>query len=141
MCQTAPTVGKQFCFVCVIISLSQNFKKREHLSDILLVIIRTIGRAFYLVPLYFITRVLLRNRQNGSNPQNDIAFHRVVGHVVASENGLNARTIHTSAKLIEIQQNCLSKIHILHDLGSHMESNDTLHGSELVPHWVLGPKN
>ena len=21
-----------------------------------------------------------------------------------------------------------------------MESNDTLHGSELVPHWVLGPK-
>ena len=48
---------------------------------------------------------------------------------------------HTSAKLIEIQQNCLSKIHILHDLGSHMESNDTLHGSELVPHWVLGPKN
>ena len=22
-----------------------------------------------------------------------------------------------------------------------MESNDTLHGSELVPHWVLGPKN
>ena len=50
-------------------------------------------------------------------------------------------TFHTSAKLIEIQQNCLSKIHILHDLGSHMESNDTLHGSELVPHWVLGPKN
>ena len=48
---------------------------------------------------------------------------------------------HTSAKLIEIQQNCLSKIHILHDLGRHMESNDTLHGSELVPHWVLGPKN
>ena len=22
-----------------------------------------------------------------------------------------------------------------------MVSNDTLHGSELVPHWVLGPKN
>ena len=22
-----------------------------------------------------------------------------------------------------------------------MESNDTLHGSKLVPHWVLGPKN
>ena len=22
-----------------------------------------------------------------------------------------------------------------------MESNDTLYGSELVPHWVLGPKN
>ena len=22
-----------------------------------------------------------------------------------------------------------------------MESNDTLHGSELVPHWVLGPQN
>ena len=22
-----------------------------------------------------------------------------------------------------------------------MESNDTLHGSELVPHWELGPKN
>ena len=22
-----------------------------------------------------------------------------------------------------------------------MESNDTLHGSELVPHWVLRPKN
>ena len=48
---------------------------------------------------------------------------------------------HTSAKLIEIHRNCLSKIHILHDLGSHMESNDTLHGSELVLHWVLGPKN
>ena len=51
------------------------------------------------------------------------------------------RFTHTSAKLIEIQQNCLSKIHILHDLGSHMESNDTLHGSELVPHSVLGPKS
>ena len=49
--------------------------------------------------------------------------------------------IHTSAKLIEIQQKCLSKIHGLCDLGSHMESNDTLHGSELVPHSVLGPKN
>ena len=49
--------------------------------------------------------------------------------------------MHTSAKLIEIQQKCLSKTHGLHDLGSHMESNDTLHGSELVPHWVLGPKN
>ena len=22
-----------------------------------------------------------------------------------------------------------------------MESNNSLHGSELVPHWVLGPKN
>ena len=48
---------------------------------------------------------------------------------------------HTSAKLIEIQQKCLSKIHGLRDLGSHMESNDTLHGSELVPHLVLGPKS
>ena len=47
----------------------------------------------------------------------------------------------SSAKLIEIQLKCLSKIHGLHEIGSHMESNDTLHGSELVPHWVLGPKN
>ena len=38
-----------FCFLCVIISLSQNFKRREHLSDICWVIIRTIDRAFYLV--------------------------------------------------------------------------------------------
>ena len=27
------------------------------------------------------------------------------------------------------------------DLGADMESNDTLHVSELVPHCVLGPKN
>ena len=46
---------------------------------------------------------------------------------------------HTSAKLIEVQQKCLS--HGLHDLGSQMESNDTLHGSELVQHWVLVPKS
>ena len=25
--------------------------------------------------------------------------------------------------------------------GTDMESNHTLHGSELGPHWVLGPKN
>ena len=35
----------------------------------------------------------------------------------------------------------LPKIHGLHELGSHMEYNDTLHGSELGSHWVLGPKN
>ena len=28
-----------------------------------------------------------------------------------------------------------------HELGSHRECYDTLHGSELGPHWVLGPKN
>ena len=51
---------------------------------------------------------------------------------------------HTYAKLIEIQKKYLQKIHGLHELGSHMECmecNDTLHGSELGPHWVLGPKN
>ena len=48
---------------------------------------------------------------------------------------------HTYAKLIEIQKIYLQKIHALHELGSHMECNDTLHGSELGPHWVLGPKN
>ena len=47
---------------------------------------------------------------------------------------------HTSAKLIEIQQNFLQGRHGLQELGCQMESNDTLHGSELVPHWVLGPK-
>ena len=49
--------------------------------------------------------------------------------------------MHTSAKLIEIQQKSLQRRHGLHELGSHMESNHTLLGSELVPHWVLGPKN
>ena len=29
---------------------------------------------------------------------------------------------------------------MVHELGSHMECNDTLHGSELGLHWVLGPK-
>ena len=48
---------------------------------------------------------------------------------------------HTSAKLVEIQHKSLQRRHGLHELGSHMESNDTLHGSKLVPHWVLGPKN
>ena len=48
---------------------------------------------------------------------------------------------HTYAKFIEIQKIYLQKIHALHELGSHMECNDTLHGSELGPHWVLGPKN
>ena len=48
---------------------------------------------------------------------------------------------HTSAKLIEIQQKFLQGRHGLHGLRGQMESNDTLHGSELVPHWVLGPKN
>ena len=33
----------------------------------------------------------------------------------------------------------LQKIHGLHELGSCMECNDTLHGSGLGPHWVLGP--
>ena len=50
-------------------------------------------------------------------------------------------TAHTSAKFIEIQQKSLQRRHGLHELWSHMESNDTLHGSGLVPHWVLGPKN
>ena len=27
------------------------------------------------------------------------------------------------------------------DVRGQMESNNSLHGSELVPHWVLGPKN
>ena len=49
--------------------------------------------------------------------------------------------MHTSAKLIEIQKTSLQKIHGLHELGSRMEYNDTLHGSGLGPHWVLGPKN
>ena len=44
--------------------------------------------------------------------------------------------VHTYAKLIEIQ-----KIHGLHELGSQMVCNDTLHGSELGPHFVLGPNN
>ena len=35
----------------------------------------------------------------------------------------------------------LQKIHGPHELGSHMEWNDTLRGSELGPYWVLGPKN
>ena len=48
---------------------------------------------------------------------------------------------HTSAKLIEIQKKFLQGRHGLHELGGQMESNDTLHGSELVPHLVLGPKN
>ena len=40
----------------------------------------------------------------------------------------------------EIQKIYLQKIHGLHELGSQMECNDTLHGSELGPHWVLGQK-
>ena len=48
---------------------------------------------------------------------------------------------HTCAKMIEIQKIYLQKIHGIHELGSRMECNDTLHGSELGPHWVLGPKN
>ena len=47
---------------------------------------------------------------------------------------------HTYAKLIKIQKNYLQKIHGLHELGSHMECYDTLRGSELGPHWVLGAK-
>ena len=42
--------------------------------------------------------------------------------------------------MIEIQKIYVQKIHGLHELGSRMERNDTLHGSELGPHWVLGPK-
>jgi len=42
--------------------------------------------------------------------------------------------------LIEIQKIYLQKIHGLHELGSRMERNDTLHKSELGLHWVLGPK-
>ena len=48
---------------------------------------------------------------------------------------------HTYAKLIEIQKNYLQKIHGPHELGCHMECNDTLRGSELGPHLVLGPNN
>ena len=48
---------------------------------------------------------------------------------------------HTYAKLIEIQKIYLQKIPGLHELGSHMECYDTLRGSELGPHRVLGPKN
>ena len=48
---------------------------------------------------------------------------------------------HTCAKMIEIQKIYLQKIHGLHELGSCMECNGTLHGSEFGPHWVLGPKN
>ena len=49
-------------------------------------------------------------------------------------------TSHTYAKLIEIQKIYLQKIHGLHELGSHIEYNDTLHGSELGSHCdVLGP--
>ena len=51
------------------------------------------------------------------------------------------RACHTCAKMIEIQKIYLQKIHGLHELGSRMECNDTLHGSELGPHWALGPKN
>ena len=47
---------------------------------------------------------------------------------------------HIYAKLVEIQKKYFPKIHALHELGSHMECNDTLHGSEWGPHWVLGPK-
>ena len=49
--------------------------------------------------------------------------------------------VHTSTKLIEMQQKFLQGGHGLQKLGGQMESNDTLHGSELDPHWVLGPKN
>ena len=49
--------------------------------------------------------------------------------------------MHTYAKLIKIQKNYLQKIHGLHELGSHMECNDTLRGFELGLHWGLGPKN
>ena len=45
---------------------------------------------------------------------------------------------HTYAKFIKIQKTFLQKIHGLHELGSHMECNNTLHGSELGPHWVVG---
>ena len=48
---------------------------------------------------------------------------------------------HTCTKLIEIQKNYLQKIHGLHELGKRMECNDTLHGSKLGLHCVLGPKN
>ena len=46
--------------------------------------------------------------------------------------------------MIEMQKIYLQKMHGLHEglheLGSRIECNDTLHGSELGPHWVLGPK-
>ena len=52
----------------------------------------------------------------------------------ASKDGLSACT---SAKIIEIQKIYLQKMRGLHELGSRMECNDTLHGSELGPQ---GPK-
>ena len=49
--------------------------------------------------------------------------------------------VHTSTKLIEIRQNGHPKRHGLYELGCQMESDDTLHVSGGVLHWVLEPKN
>ena len=40
--------------------------------------------------------------------------------------------------MIKIQQKYLQRRHCLHELGSHKGLNHTMHGSELVLHWVLG---
>ena len=63
-----------------------------------------------------------------------------LSHIGSRAYALILPFFHTYAKLIEIQKNYLQKIHALHELGSHMECNDTLHGSEFGPHFVLGPK-
>ena len=68
----------------------------------------------------------------------EIQWLNWVGYKVATANIVDR---HIYAKLIEIQTIYLQKIHALHELESHMEWNNTLHGSELGPHWVLGPKN
>ena len=57
-------------------------------------------------------------------------FRRVVGDRLAP-----GRLWHNHSKLH------LIKTFIIWKLGSRIEFNDTLHGSELVPHLVLGPKN
>ena len=48
--------------------------------------------------------------------------------------------VHTSAKLIEIQQKSLQRRHGLHEPGGQMESNDTLRRSGVTAHWILRPK-
>ena len=82
-----------------------------------------------------------KERRIGKKAQGHNDFH-FTGYfwVFHSLKRLSLPKRHTSAKLIEIQLKCLSKIHGLHELGSCMECNDNLHGSELGPHWVLGPK-
>ena len=83
----------------------------------------------------------LANNRQGSR-QYVIANYSFIHDTPCRQNELAGKgSIHTSAKLIEIQKSSLQTRHGLHELGSHMESNHTLHGSKLGPHWVLGPKN